>query len=351
MTFLEKVFEFLRGLTRVHIAVIVLGVTLIVAGVTALVMINSNWDWYDGDSIPVYFFNASEGRLDAEMRHMPYDHDLMVMVHTAWGHLRGEPHHNSNLMRVWPEDKRDFNTHIQVVDDMLIATFTDEYRDMTPLDEAIFRSAFTLTMVGLPTINEVKFRVAYSMEELEVEWLERVETATTIANNPSISPARISSATFELFFIDETGEGLVTETYVAADVDLRRQGRDVLERLIEGPSDPEFSPATIIPSETRVRDVIMGTGLIYVDLSSAFVSQFSGTATQARMMITSIVNTLLESTTGPGGRTRRVFFLIESQRHEEFHGVSDFHLGFTFDETMMLGYGQEYEYEYEEVEE
>jgi hypothetical protein len=33
-----------------------------------------------------------------------------------------------------------------------------------------------------------------------------------------------------------------------------------------------------------------------------------------------------------------VFFLIDSDRREDFHGVSDFDLGFAWDESFMLGY-------------
>jgi len=60
------------------------------------------------------------------------------------------------------------------------------------------------------------------------------------------------------------------------------------------------------------------------------------------LMIGSIVNTLVDSVT-PLLRQRSVFFMIDSVRREDFHGVEDFHLAFHFDETIMLGFEVEIE--------
>jgi len=69
-------------------------------------------------------------------------------------------------------------------------------------------------------------------------------------------------------------------------------------------------------------------------LSTDFVNHFSGTTAQARMMLASIANTLIENTGHSG--IRRVVFLINSERREEFHGVGDFGSAFTFDASLIL---------------
>jgi germination protein M len=237
---------------------------------------------------------------------------------------------NPSLSRIWPHvDFADFFRGFYFDGVVLIVMFSDLYREMSPLEEALFRSAFTLTMVGMGFIETV---------ELHIEGAEGVlptvyrETSRTIANSPPVSPTMLSSGQFTLFFIDESGEGLVTEIYEATDVDQHQRERFLIQRLIEGPSNEGTFSA--IPEGTRVRDVTPdAVAGVYVNLSREFLTQFSGSSTQARMMLYSIINTL---TFNLGHR--RVHFLIEAERLEQFHGVVDFHLGFTFDETMMLDY-------------
>ncbi|MCL2216585.1 MAG: GerMN domain-containing protein [Defluviitaleaceae bacterium] len=344
-----KLLGFLRNLTRVQVGSVVLVAVLVV--VATLVLANSDWDFSGEDEQAIYFFNVGEGRLEPEFRFLPYPlpGGTLSMVDMALVNMINEPDRTA-LSRVWPEDieLRELITGLEMQGNTLVVTFSEAYRKMGALEEALFRSAFTLTMVGLPHIEEVKIRVAYGNEDGEIGWDEWFESAGTIANDPSISPMRISNATFGLFFVDEAGEGLVVETYFAEGVNVRQRALASLERLIEGPSDPDFLPAVSIPTGTRVRNVIevAAGGDIYVDLSAEF-NRFGGTAAQAELLIASIVNTLIESIIPGGGRARRVFFFIDSIRYEEFHGVSDFHLYFTFDETLVLGYGED-EYEYED---
>ncbi|MCL2839558.1 MAG: GerMN domain-containing protein [Defluviitaleaceae bacterium] len=350
---MDKFLDFFRRLSRVHIASIIFVTVLIAGGIVATVLAQRNFGVILEDSRAIYFFSPSDGRLTAEFHPIPSPTPpvgVISMVDMAMTHLLAGPR-RSGLSQVWPRDLEyhDLILGLEMYENTLIATFSEAYHQMSPLDEALFRGAFTLTMVGLPDVDEVQMRVAY-VTEYGTNWNERTESAATIANYPSISPTRISNATFSLFFVDETGEGLVVETYFAEGINIRRRERDVVERLIAGSSDLYFTPAVSIPEGTRVRDVITGEGVtdIYVDLSSAFLTGFSGTPTQANLMIGSIVNTLIESTPGP--RTRRVFFLIDSVRREDFHGVENFHLEFTFNERLMLGFTEEVE-DYDDEEE
>jgi hypothetical protein len=124
------------------------------------------------------------------------------------------------------------------------------------------------------------------------------------------------------------------------DVNLHTRTQNILERLIEVQDSPGVFP--LIPPETRVRLVITDADApgVYVDFSSEFHNNFSGTTAQAHMMLQSIVHTVLEN----NRQRSRVFFLIDSDRWEEFHGVSGFDMGFTADESFMLGFVPE-EYE------
>jgi len=331
---------------KVFMPGIILGVVALLAigSITlAIVLRQQGRDIFSPNQMQVYFFNPLEGRLNSEGRQWPYgnQHDW---VSAALGHLRFP--NSSRLVSTWPDinpllgvEEIPFFMNAAMNESTLIIDFHDSYLDVPPLHEALFRSALTLTMVGLPFIDEVKIRVG------DNEW---IESAETIANAPSLSPARLTSTQLVIYFIDESGEGLIREYYNAVEIDARRQAQAALQRLIDGPvADGMFSA---IPAETRVLAIIPilePPRSIYVNLSGDFL-RFVGTPAQTRLVIASIVNTVLENS-GPGWRQAQVFFLIDSSR-EQLPGIDDFTRGFIYDETAVLGFlpNDAYDFYYEQ---
>jgi len=278
------------------------------------------------DSIAVYFFNPTQGQLQAEARTMAHGGYHEQIAAALQSFARGPA--DQNLSAVWPVDT-DVTALIEdlhIYENILYAQFSEMYADLPPADEVIFRAAFTLTMTGLPHIYGVNFR--FGDEEI-------FETAASITNNPFISPARRTAQDFLLFFADEAGEWLVTEIYRGEGVNVHARGQYILARLIEGQNAPGFLP--LIPPETRVRDVFFEPDSgVYVDLSGEFHSRFAGTPAQAQLMLQSVTHTMLAN--AGGNIPRRVFFLIDSERKDDFHGVGDFHMGFAPDETVLFGW-------------
>ena len=334
MIFLNKILEYYKNLTRKQYIGLAAAFVLVIFVVAAGIFAYSRFERDFSGHIPVYFFNASAGFLQAEWFPFPEE-----SFEAALGIMLTALPRSSELTRVTHDEGLNLINHFFVDESTLIVEFSEWYHDFTPIQAALFRSSLTLTMTWLPEVEYVVMRSAAEAYDGEFVWTIWNESANTIANNPTISPLRISNATFTLYFVDETGEGLVAEVYTATGVDLRRREENLLQRLIEGPTDDEQTPAFVIPPETRVRSVTLmsDAGGYYVDLSSEFVTQFNGTPAQARLMIGSIVNTLIENS---DLRTRRVSFLIDSERREEFHGVPDFHLWFALDEALILGYSE-----------
>jgi len=338
---------FIDGLNLTRHKVLIIAVSavfIIVATITIIMLTRSAMANNFEGRMPVYFFNAAAGELQAEPRDIPEnlpasapEEDIQhKYVLAAMHYMRTGPE-AAILTNTWPsEQEGELVKNFQVSEGVLSVHFADVLDNLGPLDKALFRSAFSLTMLSLPFVQQVEFNTGDAVI---------TETISTIANNPDISPVRISSGQFTLFFTDESGEGLITELYEADDVNInqRERGRFILERLIQG---PVYEGATrSIPADTRVRSVRPDSdaGGIYVNLSREFATQFIGSTRQAELMIYSIVNTLIENNVGP----RRVFFQIESERREEFHGVQNFHLGFTFNEQLMI-HPADYEYELDE---
>jgi hypothetical protein len=285
--------------------------------------------------VPIYFFNTAQGRVEAEFRLLAAE-GLTEQIDMALRYFFSGPS-GGGLSHVVPAglEASEFLKDMYIADRMLVVSFSEWYSEMSPTDEIKFRSAFTRTMVSLPQIESVMFRAGSTESESGTEWgIERVESAETIANNPFISPARRTSEEFTLFFVCETGEGLITMQDFVPDVNLHTRIQNIVERLIEEQNAAGVMP--LIPPETRVRLVINEPDAgLYIDFSGEFHSRFTGTTAQAELMLQSIAHSVLENLRE--NRTR-VFFLIDSDRWEEFHGVSDFDLGFIIDESFMLGF-------------
>jgi len=288
---------------------------------------------YTAEQMQVYFFNLTDGRLEPEPRPLPAAQVTPTgavfvsreqSVWAAIGHLM-EPPEGSRLSRPWPDMELDeIFIHLSSRGQTVTAVFPQTYLEMTPLQEALFRAAFTLTMVGMD-FEEVNFQVNGH------QW---TESAATIANAPNVRAARFSDTQLILYFVDEYNGGLVREYYDATDVETQNRAHAALLRLIEGTTTEGLSSG--IPPGTRIRGIEPApeTTSLYVNLSGEFVSGFSGSPAQAHLMISAIVNTVLANSQGP----RQVFFLVDASRLETFHGVGDFMRGFEHDETVVVGF-------------
>jgi len=328
--------QYTRLMSIVSKRVLIIGgiiLSLVLAAVIVVVLLSrNNINLSFQGQVQVYFFSPTDGALLPEDRPRPQGNQDEWIFNIMWSLMIGP---NSNrLTSVWPphqnpeiEDNWGIWKGWRMEDDTLVLNFDESYFLMQPLQEALFRSAVTLTMTGLGFVEEVRFVVGEA---------ELTESSITIANAPELSPARISNTQLILYYLDASGEGLVRELYEAIDVDTNPQMRPrvALERLIEG-TYAEGS-INLIPPETRVRAVIRmpETNSIYVNLSGDFLSRFTGGPVQANIVIKSIVNTVLANSSG----LRQVFFLIDSARVDSFHGVPYFSHAFEYDPTVMLDY-------------
>jgi len=296
---------------------------IIIVVVIAFALRRQGRDVFSPTQMQIYFFNPAEGRLYAESRPWPHG-DQNDWVLAAVGHLRFPP--NSYVLRsTWPAfnpllgvEETPFLQRIGMQGSTLIAEFYPSYLDMSPIEEALFRSALTLTMTGMSFVDEVLIRV---------NGQERIETAYTIANGPAISAARLGDTVLTLYFIDETGEGLVREYYNAVDVDMQQQIRVALEKLIYDVSVYGFSA---MPAETRILAVVpeFVTSTVYVNFSGDFITRFTGGHALAQLMLAAITNTVIENS--PDFRPRYVFFLIDSDREQNIPGFADFSKAFEY---------------------
>jgi len=260
----------------------------------------------------VYFFNPQAGELQAE--NMPVSTQDLYWLPAAFAMMQATP--GRNLSSTWPEGLLSpvFAQHQQT----LFLTFDESYLQLPPFDEALFRSALTLTLTAFPDIDEVVFRTGDNY---------RTESPDTVFNAPKLSPSRLANVSVVLYFVCENGDGLIRDYATVLDANPRETDLVALERLIAGPV-PEGA-VQLLPAETRVRILRdVETRSIYVNLSGEFAARFSGGSAQAQLAVQSIVNTVLSNSVWD---IRHVFFLVDSAREGQFHGVQDFDRGFEYE--------------------
>ena len=313
---------------KIYMPGMIIGLAIVLAIISAAIVVSlrrQGRDIFSPTQMQIYFYSPAEGRLYAENRPWPHG-DQNDWVLAAVGHLRFPPN-TSTLNSTWPNfnpllgvEETPFLQRIGMQGSTVIAEFYPSYFDMSPIEEALFRSALTLTMTGFDFVEDVKIRVDGR------EWLE---SSDTIANGPAISAARLGNTVLTLYFIDQSGEGLVREYYNAVEVDIQQRVRVALEKLIDDVSVIGFSA---MPAETRILAVVpvVETGTVYVNFSGDFITRFTGGHAQAQLMLAAITNTVIENS--PGVRPRSVFFLIDSDREQNIPGFADFSKAFEYEE-------------------
>ena len=337
---------------------LILGFLLCLIGLLALGALFLFQRSNNDNHIYVYYFNPSAGRLEAEARPLPEgDNQIKRVVR----YLRLGPQ-SGQLVSTWPgelaPEPEDLLQAVILEESALLVFFSTVFNEIPPLNRSLFKAAFIYTMESLPFVSDIKILVtdnyeyAYDIlmlsltaEEGEyvpyVPWLI-YDGSPGVYNDPFVSPTFVTSHTFSnLYFVDASGAGLFVAEYDAIEVIRQREqeARYALELLI---TRPRLEGAlTVIPPETRVREIEFDGSDIYVDLSSDFMTRFTtGNTELAKLMIYSIVNTLIAETVAT-----RVFFLIDAQIVENFHGIEDFHLAFMRNDTLLLSYDPVYEYE------
>jgi germination protein M len=314
-------------------------ILLLVTGALLLYLLGSRGGEVTVSGLRVFYYNPSDGLLSSNAVTLVATNPE-AQVNAMFAHFARQD--------VWPEGLN--YIYLELYGDLVGVVFPPEYRSIPPLEEALFRAALVLTLTELPFVERVLVWIHGEGDKPYIpfaEWLRdeslwdtnavAVENANTVSNNPSITAGVMRQRTIVLYFVRADGEGLITETLVDEYIDVHRLAETKLQYLIAGPSIE--GAMRIIPPETRIRMINYDPGhrSLYVDFSIDFSSRFIGNHTLAALMLQSIVNTLtLEANSEWQTRVHQVYFLINSERLETFHGVSNFHSAFRYDHDITL---------------
>ena len=195
---------------------------------------------------------------------------------------------------------------------ILYLNFDTNYQNMDVSREVLARAALAKTLTQIESIEYISIR---SGDQPLVNALG--ENVGLISSNNFInSVSNINSfekATLLLYFADESGTKLVTESRdVFYDLNTSME-RLIVDELMKGPSSTGLKAT--IPSDTKVVSVTMNEGICYVNFDEGFLNTLPDV--QDSITIYSIVDSLSELPS-----ISRVQILINGKSDKKYNTIS-----------------------------
>ncbi len=195
---------------------------------------------------------------------------------------------------------------------ILYLNFDTNYQGMDATREILARAALAKTLTQLESIEYISIR---SGDQSLVNALGE-NVGLISANNFINSVSNINSfekATLLLYFSDEAGTKLVTETRdVFYDINTSKE-RIIVDELIKGPETGGLKAT--IPSDTKVVSVTMNEGICYVNFDEAFLNAIPDVLDS--ITIYSIVDSLSELP-----NISRVQILVNGKSDKKYNTIS-----------------------------
>lgn len=175
-----------------------------------------------------------------------------------------------------------------VEDGCLNLDFNIAYDKMDSISEILCRLAIVRTMTQIDGVESVRFTVrGEPLEDSKGNVVDKM-TIDSFVENPGEQINSFQHATIDLFFSNESGDGLVKETqevYYNSNISMEKL---VIEHLILGPKGKEAKKT--IPEETKLINVAVVDGSCYVNLDDSFRNH--NYEIQESIVIYSIVDSL-----------------------------------------------------------
>lgn len=173
---------------------------------------------------------------------------------------------------------------------ILTLYFNDAYNDMDKIDETLARAAIVRTMMQVEGVDFLSFYVGENPLLDKSGNALGVMTNDSFIENPGEQINSIETAALTLYFANDKGSGLVSETkevHYSSNISMEKL---VMEHLLEGPKSSALQSA--IPEGTKLLNASVLEGVCYVSLDEGFLNQNYNI--EEPVVIYSIVNSLSE---------------------------------------------------------
>ena len=177
----------------------------------------------------------------------------------------------------------------EFADSKLRIYFNSAYQDMTMGQEVLFRAALVRSLGQIENVDYVRFYVdgepLVNTEGQEVGYMSPED----FVQNTGSSLHNYQMGKFRLYFANQKGTELVSESVnVRYNSNMSRE-KVVMEQLLKGPT--QDNTTAVIPRETKVLGISVKDGICYVNLDEGFLpSEYTG---DPKLIIYSIVDSIV----------------------------------------------------------
>ena len=168
--------------------------------------------------------------------------------------------------------------------------FSEEYYDLTPVEEVLTRAAIAKTLFQVTDFSYVSFTVESRPLMNSNGQVVGSMNADTFVENPGEQINSSQKTTLTLYFASADGTGLVKETRVVHYSSNISMEKLVMEQLLEGPK--KSGSQGTIPTGTKLINVSVVDGICYISLDETFLNQNQEITEQ--VVLYSIVDSMTE---------------------------------------------------------
>lgn len=170
--------------------------------------------------------------------------------------------------------------------------FSQEYLEVGRLREKLLRASVVQSLVQIDGINGVAFTIGGKPLTDGDGMIVGLMNEDDFVGNTSSSPSSYQTDDLRLYFANESGDGLVSQTVNVRYSSNVPKDKLIVEKLMQGP-DGEGAYPTINPDATLL-SVTTKDGICYVNFDSTFLTGAYDILPE--LTIYSIVNSLIEGT-------------------------------------------------------
>lgn len=304
----------------------------------------------DSLEVDIYFLNPSTNEIETEKRYIK-NQDNPSMVVDIYNEFYKGPE-NPNLVKTFPTDVSiakdvSLRSPIDAVDNKegkvtARIVFSEEYSNLSPADEIIFRTSLVYTLTELPFIKDVEILVLEDNLEKNIVQTNGSPIGPMNRDNVQISPEitseRVVRKQIELYFANESLTGLVSELryieIVSPSDSSSAEQLAILEELIKGPKSDDL--VNLYPSNLSIIDVnTTGDKTCYIDFNINIENRPQVNPKVNNLLLYSIVNTLALP---KDSNVKKVQFLVNGEK-------TSTNIPFEPDTNYIIGYDESLESE------
>ncbi|MCD8048246.1 MAG: GerMN domain-containing protein [Clostridia bacterium] len=272
-------------------------------------------------TINVYFKDAEANALSAEK--VDYDGETSVVAMATFAMEKiVEGPSSAGSEAVLPEGTR-FNS-ISIQNNTVTVDFSEEFTNCEGIAELLARFSVVSTLCDIPGIDSVLITIEGKslISNATGEEIGVLSKSDIVYETDESDPNKSAETTaIKLYFANSDATALKCEERRVETQSSISMEKTIMTELLKGPSSSELM--SLIPSETKLLSIETNNGVCFVNLSSDFVTKFTGGTNTGLLIVYSIVNSLTEL-----DGVESVQILIEGETGAEFGD-------FVFDEPIV----------------